>query len=550
MGLVCLAGSAASGRQMRTHSPERLVPQQDLALHLEWQGGRAFQGGVLTLPAEWGMRSVQLMDEMGDSLELGMLKMGGATNSYALVAESPRRGLQTLVVKARTGLAGQSSTWSFVPYMVAKIDPASSGLILDFGGRSENQVIVSAPSRTKNLSAWFSRDREPVAIQTQALPFLASSSAFTVETWMRTAEGGEVVLSTWDGTENSGYPVELIIDRAGYLTYYQGVAGNHRAMRSTAPIADGAWHHVAVVHDPARGFARLLIDGSAADSLTFSSAIFTGHPDLLTLGGRTGQAGSESSFSGQLDELRFWGVARTPEMIRSTVFRTLPQPTAGAVFFPFDGPMPDRFITAGSPGIEANPSDLSFRQALADIRVKMEHGGVTLIWEHAPMSGARFEIQRSVDAALYETIGEVGGAVGVPAQDGRAEFRFEDADSRDRITYYRIRMVREGGDDVLSHIVKVGRTESFQPSLAVLDGNFPNPFNPTTTVRYSLVEAQEVSVSVWDLSGQLVTTLWSGFQQAGEHAVSFSADNLPSGTYFLRLKSPEGIQSHPMLLMK
>jgi len=166
------------------------------------------------------------------------------------------------------------------------------------------------------------------------------------------------------------------------------------------------------------------------------------------------------------------------------------------------------------------------------------------------MSGARFEIQRSVDAALYETIGEVGGAVGVPAQDGRAEFRFEDADSRDRITYYRIRMVREGGDDVLSHIVKVGRTESFQPSLAVLDGNFPNPFNPTTTVRYSLVEAQEVSVSVWDLSGQLVTTLWSGFQQAGEHAVSFSADNLPSGTYFLRLKSPEGIQSHPMLLMK
>ena len=84
----------------------------------------------------------------------------------------------------------------------------------------------------------------------------------------------------------------------------------------------------------------------------------------------------------------------------------------------------------------------------------------------------------------------------------------------------------------------------------MLVGNFPNPFNPATTITYEVHQTSPVRVSVWDLSGQQVTVLVDRIQAPGAYQVRFEGGDLPSGTYFVRLENQRGTQTHKMVLMK
>ena len=121
--------------------------------------------------------------------------------------------------------------------------------------------------------------------------------------------------------------LELVIDPSGSVVFYQGHPGEHRSVRSANPVADGAWHHVAVAHDPERGWTRLSVDGEAADSLYSPVPIRADTPDRVALGRRPVPDGV--LFDGEMDELRLWAVARTHESIRNTMARPLPQPQLG-----------------------------------------------------------------------------------------------------------------------------------------------------------------------------------------------------------------------------
>ena len=84
-----------------------------------------------------------------------------------------------------------------------------------------------------------------------------------------------------------------------------------------------------------------------------------------------------------------------------------------------------------------------------------------------------------------------------------------------------------------------------------LSGNYPNPFNPETTITYSLPEASEVKLEVFDLTGRSITTLVDGATQAaGEYSVNFDASNLPSGIYVYRLNAGGFQQTRKMTLLK
>jgi len=67
--------------------------------------------------------------------------------------------------------------------------------------------------------------------------------------------------------------------------------------------------------------------------------------------------------------------------------------------------------------------------------------------------------------------------------------------------------------------------------------NFPNPFNPATNIRYSLPQASQVRLSVFNLLGQKVAILVNEFKQAGSHQVTFDAGNLNSGIYFYKIEA-------------
>jgi hypothetical protein len=82
--------------------------------------------------------------------------------------------------------------------------------------------------------------------------------------------------------------------------------------------------------------------------------------------------------------------------------------------------------------------------------------------------------------------------------------------------------------------------------------NYPNPFNPVTRIKYQLPEDSYVTLRVFDILGNQVAELVNGYQSAGNHAVSFPANNLKlvSGTYFYELQAGDFVSVKKMLLIK
>jgi len=80
--------------------------------------------------------------------------------------------------------------------------------------------------------------------------------------------------------------------------------------------------------------------------------------------------------------------------------------------------------------------------------------------------------------------------------------------------------------------------------------NYPNPFNPLTTISYNLPQSTYVTISVYDRLGRQVQVLVDQNQDSGQHSVDFNASEFPSGIYFYRIKTSEKTEVRKMLLTK
>ena len=83
-----------------------------------------------------------------------------------------------------------------------------------------------------------------------------------------------------------------------------------------------------------------------------------------------------------------------------------------------------------------------------------------------------------------------------------------------------------------------------------LHQNYPNPFNPSTQIEFTLSEAQNVSLRVYDMAGREVAKLAEGMRQVGRHSVFFNAGNLASGIYFYRIATGSKVYTKKMTLIK
>ena len=83
-----------------------------------------------------------------------------------------------------------------------------------------------------------------------------------------------------------------------------------------------------------------------------------------------------------------------------------------------------------------------------------------------------------------------------------------------------------------------------------LEQNFPNPFNPTTTIQYQLPQDARVTLKIYDILGSEVATLVNEEQEAGYKEVQFTGSNIASGMYVYRLQAGEYISVKKMLMVK
>lgn len=96
--------------------------------------------------------------------------------------------------------------------------------------------------------------------------------------------------------------------------------------------------------------------------------------------------------------------------------------------------------------------------------------------------------------------------------------------------------------------------DDFISTKYTLEQNYPNPFNPSTEIRYSISEASNVSLKIYNVLGSEVASLVNSRQEAGSHSVSFNTNNfesgLSSGIYFYRLEAGSFVSTKKLVLMK
>jgi len=88
------------------------------------------------------------------------------------------------------------------------------------------------------------------------------------------------------------------------------------------------------------------------------------------------------------------------------------------------------------------------------------------------------------------------------------------------------------------------------PTAFTLSQNYPNPFNPSTQISYSVPKSGHVSLKIYNMLGQLVTTLFEGIQQVGNYKADFDGSKLASGVYVYKLQAENVTISKKLVLMK
>jgi serine protease len=88
------------------------------------------------------------------------------------------------------------------------------------------------------------------------------------------------------------------------------------------------------------------------------------------------------------------------------------------------------------------------------------------------------------------------------------------------------------------------------PLATAIKGNYPNPFNPATTLVYELSQSGNISLSIYNLIGQRIATVYDGFKLAGTHQLVIDASKYGSGVYFVRMAANDRVYTHKMTLIK
>jgi flagellar hook assembly protein FlgD len=186
--------------------------------------------------------------------------------------------------------------------------------------------------------------------------------------------------------------------------------------------------------------------------------------------------------------------------------------------------------------------------------------GITLEWKvenemnHAGYNLYRSENEESGYTKINETI--ILGWDGFSAFDGSYEY----TDAVHGAYYYKLEAIEMDGDTELFGPYSVMSSTGVEDKLEMpesfeLKQNYPNPFNPSTTISFSLAEYSNVNVTVFDMTGRIVTILVDAAMDAGTHSVTWNAvdsfgASLPTGAYFYTMTTDDFTNTKSMTVIK
>ena len=173
---------------------------------------------------------------------------------------------------------------------------------------------------------------------------------------------------------------------------------------------------------------------------------------------------------------------------------------------------------------------------------------VKLSWVTASeTNNSGFEIYRKSEQTDWSKIGFINGS---GTNNTPKTYNYTDKNLNTGKYSYKLKQIDYNGNYeyfVLSGIAEIGTPNKFE-----LLQNFPNPFNPSTTIDFSMPQNTYVTLKIYDMSGKEVAVLVNSQMIAGYHSVNFNVDSyhLSSGVYFYKLSSGELSMIKQMLLIK
>ena len=159
---------------------------------------------------------------------------------------------------------------------------------------------------------------------------------------------------------------------------------------------------------------------------------------------------------------------------------------------------------------------------------------------------------------------------GAPIDTGIVEFRYYNYESKaptrvinDYLVFHQSAQVFQARDldftqNELFYSVSFNKDEvqtETTPAISCLEGNYPNPFNPTTTIKYNIAQKEHIKLQIFNVKGQMINELINDEIEAGFHKVVWNGDDhlgnqVASGVYFYKLETSSHSEMRKMLLMK
>jgi len=395
-----------------------------------------------------------------------------------------------------------------------------------------------------------------------------SSTNFTIEAWVQIQIAGVV---SWTGIVAKasgnwiGFQLNLVDNKITAEVSESEVS--MVGISGTTSLADGIWHHVALVVYRSTKNAILYVDGNIQANVTNDAL----DGDLSNAGVMYigAERGGNHAMNGLIDEVRIWNVARTQAQLQDNKDEIIDPATTGLVaYYRFNqgtaggdntgintlldltsfsnhGTLHNFALTGSTSNWVAGSAVLPVE--LTSFTADYLEGKVLLKWLTATeLDNYGFKIERTLykeeNGEACSDWEEIGFVAGTGNSNSTKQYSFIDENIFEGTIKYRLTQIDNNGNFRHSDVIEVDAIQI--PREFALYQNYPNPFNPSTVIKYALPFESKVKIAIYSLTGELVDELVNTVQEAGVYNVLFNAGRQASGvyTYSIEAQTLDGSQ--------